>query len=172
MRDRLEEARRRGAELGEKARSAAQRDGAPATATATNPLAGGGAASGAFTTTQQPFAASPAAPQHPFAASPATSQNPFSAPPAAAPRPPSTQAPVRPLPGTADSGPDIALPLDDEADSPTQPAYASPPAWMPPPPSAALPEAPPPPALTACPQCLSAVTDSDMFCGVCGFRLK
>ena len=163
LRGGLEEARRRGAELGERARSAAQRDSTPAAttaATAANPVPPGAAAGGAFAT-----------PQHPFAASPPTSQNPFSAAPAGA-WPPLAEAPMPHPPGSADGGPDIALPLDDEADSPTQPAYASPPAWTPPPTPAPLPEAPPPPALTACPQCLSAVTESDVFCGVCGFRLK
>ena len=74
--------------------------------------------------------------------------------------PPSSQTPPPPpsLP------PPAAAPL---------PSYASPPAWMPPPAAAApapVPSAPPP--ITTCPQCLSAVTAGDVFCGVCGFRLK
>jgi len=28
------------------------------------------------------------------------------------------------------------------------------------------------PAASTCPQCLSAVTSDDVFCGVCGYRLK
>jgi hypothetical protein len=120
LRGGLEEARRRSVELGERARSAAQRDAAPSTRAEANPAAP---------------AAAPAAPR------------------------------------AAEVDADIPLPLDD-AGPPTQPAYASPPAWTAPPTMAPLPEAPPPPALTACPQCLSAVTDADVFCGVCGFRLK
>ena len=159
LRGGLDEARRRGAELGERARHAAQRDAAPA-ATAATPVAPAAAATGAFAPPQHPFGVPPVPPQNPFSAAPPTSW------------PPRAAAPVPAAPGSADPGPDIALPLDDEAGSPTQPAYASPPAWMPPPTPAPLPEAPPPPALTACPQCLSAVTDADVFCGVCGFRLK
>ena len=36
----------------------------------------------------------------------------------------------------------------------------------------ALPVAPPLALITTCPQCLSSVTSDDVFCGVCGYRLK
>ncbi len=36
----------------------------------------------------------------------------------------------------------------------------------------ALPPAPPLPPITTCAQCLSSVTPDDVFCGVCGYRLK
>jgi hypothetical protein len=149
LRGGLEEARRRSAELGERARSVAHREAAPVAPVApptANPAAPASAATGAL-----------------FAASAAAASSAGSAAPAA-PRSPVAEAP-------ADDSPDIALPLDDAA-PPARPAYASPPAWMPPPVAAPLPQAPPPPALTACPQCLSAVTGDDVFCGVCGFRLK
>ncbi len=153
LRGGLEAARRRGAELGDRARSAAQRD-----ASATGADAGAPAAPGVFGTA----AASP--PPAPYPAPAPAYQAPF-----AAPAPSASQQGYRP---PADDGPDIALPLDDDAPQTTVPAYASPPAWMPPPVMPpAVPEAPPP-ALTACPQCLSAVVDADVFCGVCGYRLK
>ena len=51
------------------------------------------------------------------------------------------------------------------------PAYAppayEPPAYVPPPMAA-----PAPVAAATCPQCLSPVTGDDVFCGVCGYRLK
>ena len=79
--------------------------------------------------------------------------------------------------------PDIALPFDEPAAAPapvsTAPVSTAP-AWSPPttpsapvPAAAApLPPAPPLPAATTCPQCLSPVSADDVFCGVCGYRLK
>jgi hypothetical protein len=70
---------------------------------------------------------------------------------------------------------DIDLPFDDiptttpaAAPSYSPPAY-SPPTYVPPP---AQPAAPAVPAASTCPQCLSAITSDDVFCGVCGYRLK
>ena len=37
---------------------------------------------------------------------------------------------------------------------------------------APLPAAAPLPVSTTCPQCLSPVLPGDVFCGVCGYRLK
>ena len=85
----------------------------------------------------------------------------------------------------AGSAPDIDLPIDPPVMAPTAPAaaaptpsYASPPVWTPPPlpatpPITAMPPAAPPlPPVTTCPNCLSAVASEDLFCGVCGQRLK
>jgi hypothetical protein len=49
------------------------------------------------------------------------------------------------------------------------PTY-SPPPFVPPP----VPPAAPPvvPVASTCPQCLSPITGEDVFCGVCGYRLK
>jgi hypothetical protein len=73
-------------------------------------------------------------------------------------------------------GTDIDLPLDITPRRGNAPAYGAPPAWQPPraaaPLPGALPPAPPLPAITTCPQCLSSVTPDDVFCGVCGYRLK
>ena len=85
-----------------------------------------------------------------------------------------------PLPRTAqvpDEDPDISLPFDEApapaaAAPPPNPAYASPPAWKAPPAAAPLPPATPLPAATTCPQCLSGISPDDVFCGVCGYRLK
>ena len=161
LRERLDDARRRTAELGEKARNAA-RERAPGAAAGS---AAGAAATSAFETT--------AAPGY------------YVDPPAMATPPGMTTAPVAPgaaaapvsawLPpaAAAESDADIALPFDE--------APAPPPAWSPPvyqaPPPVAQPMPPaaasPPAAMsTACPQCLSAVTGEDVFCGVCGYRLK
>ena len=84
-------------------------------------------------------------------------------------------AAARPEPQPA-TGTDIDLPLDVAA------PYGAPPAWSPPreapatseaqPLPGALPPAPPLPAITTCPQCLSSVAPEDVFCGVCGYRLK
>jgi hypothetical protein len=178
LRGGLEEARRRSAELGERARQAAQRDGGSAAAVG---AASGGVAAGAMAASDAttPFAApapyQPPAPYPPPAPyqPPAAYSPPPAYPPTAAPASsPVVAAPYPPAPAPlADDAPDIALPL--EAEPPPRPAYASPPAWMPPPVMPLAASAPPaPPPLTACPQCLSAVTEADVFCGVCGFRLK
>jgi len=73
----------------------------------------------------------------------------------------------------ADHGPDIALPFDEPGPPPVAAPMAAPPAWAPPPTaSAPLPAAAPLPVSTTCPQCLSPVLPGDVFCGVCGYRLK
>ena len=69
-----------------------------------------------------------------------------------------------------------APPAPSAPSAPAVPSYAAPPAWTPPPaaaPSVApLPAAAPLPAPTTCAQCLSPVSPDDVFCGVCGYRLK
>ena len=74
----------------------------------------------------------------------------------------------------------FSLPLSAQQPAPAPPAvpsYAAPPAWTPPPvtpaPSVApLPAPAPLPTPTTCAQCLSPVSPDDVFCGVCGYRLK
>jgi len=170
LRATFDDARRRTVELGEKARQATQRDGGGAGA-ATGAAAGAAMASGT-------------------AASPAPVYNPppaYSPPPGFAPAPAAassaaeestTIASTRHDASTGD--PDIELPFDEPAPTPTPPtvpSYAAPPAWAPPPaataPSVApLPAPAPMPAPTTCAQCLSPVSPEDVFCGVCGYRLK
>ena len=110
-------------------------------------------------------------------ATPGVIDLPFDEPPAlaAAPAPapafvaPSVAAPATPAPLAAEDPATVIVPAK------ATPSYASPPAWTPPPaqpPVAAPPPPPAPPLVTTCPQCLSAVASGDLFCGVCGFRLK
>jgi hypothetical protein len=165
LRATFDDAKRRTVEFGEKARQATQRDGGGAAGAA----AGGAMASG-------------------VAAAPAPVYNP---PPAYSPPPGFAPAPAAGS-GTAEESttiastrhdtptvePDIELPFDEPAPAPPAvPSYAAPPAWTPPPakpaPSVApLPAAAPLPAPTTCAQCLSPVSPEDVFCGVCGYRLK
>jgi hypothetical protein len=165
LRATFDDAKRRTVEFGEKARQATQRDGGGAAGAA----AGGTMASG-------------------VAAAPAPVYNP---PPAYSPPPGFAPAPAAGS-GTAEESttiastrhdtptvePDIELPFDEPAPAPPAvPSYAAPPAWTPPPakpaPSIApLPAAAPWPAPTTCAQCLSPVSPEDVFCGVCGYRLK
>jgi hypothetical protein len=168
LRATFDEARRRTAELGEKARQAASRDTSAATASFVAPTP-------------------PAAPD-PFVASAAPVFNPppaFMAAPStavgAAPNAPLTTAPhddvtTVPSPRTQPTGSDstdIDLPFDPPAAAATpNPGYGAPPAWKAPPEAAPPPPAPPPPAATTCPQCLSPISPDDVFCGVCGYRLK
>ncbi len=159
LRATFDDARRRTAELGEKARQAASRDAAP--------VAGAGTA------------ATAAAPWSPFAP-PTPAPAPVPEPPASVPFPAEARDDVTamPLPRSAkapDEDPDISLPFDEApaaAAPPPNPAYASPPAWKAPPAAAPLPPAAPLPAATTCPQCLSSISTDDVFCGVCGYRLK
>ena len=176
----IDEARRRAAELGDKAKKAAARDVVP----------------------EDPNAAAEAVPMTAVAAvvaaaAPVTAPSLYNPPPAwsapptpsfdalqsasfGAPLPPPTTAPA-PLHASHEAAADIDLPFDETTSPITQstpsavPAYASPPAWTPPP-AVALPAAAPAaaatPASSACPQCLSQVTTDDLFCGVCGYRLK
>jgi len=163
LRATFDDARRRTAELGEKARQATQRGGGggAAASTATGPAAGSATAGGS--------------------AGPASAYN---APPAYSPPPGFATVPLaahgsaeQPTQHDLRTGePDIALPID-EPTPPAVPSYAAPPAWTPPPaaaspPIAPLPAAAPLPAPTTCAQCLSPVSPEDVFCGVCGYRLK
>jgi len=160
LRATFDDAKRRTAELGDKARQAAQRGGGAASGAAAGAATGAGAATAPAPVYNPPPAYSP--------------------PPAFAPAPTSgsgdeaTQGPTRP--DVAIGSPDIALPFDEPA-PPAVPAYAAPPAWTPPPAATSpavppLPAAAPLPPPTTCAQCLSPVTPEDVFCGVCGYRLK
>ena len=163
LRQKLDEARQRASELGDKARTAAHRDGAPvAPASPASPgsaaaMSSGFAAAGAAAATAPPF------------------------PP---PRPPAAVPPAYPSPApyTADlplGGTDIDLPFDDAPAPPEPrpaspsmaPAYSAPPVYMPAPQAPPV-AAPAPPAPTTCPQCLSPITAEDVFCGICGYRVK
>ena len=130
LRATLDDAKRRAAQLGEKAREATQ-----------------------------PSPVDPVAPL----ARPAPT-------PVAVPMP---AAPMTDLDPTT-RGPDIALPIDAPAPSPapTPSSYGATPPWAAPPAQVPLPAAAPLPPATTCPQCLSAVAADDVFCGVCGYRLK
>ena len=164
----LDEAKRRTAELGEKARQATQRD--------SGGKAVGGAAVGG--TMASSATTSPAAYNPPPAYSPPPGFAPAPAAASSAAEESTTIASTRHDASTGD--PDIELPFDEPAPTPTPPtvpSYAAPPAWAPPPaataPSVApLPAPAPMPAPTTCAQCLSPVSPEDVFCGVCGYRLK
>ena len=185
LRASFDDARRRTAELGEKARQAAHRDSAPAPAAPAAAAAASAAA--AFTPAPPPPVYNPKPVYNPppaFSAAPPpafdkTAGDPF----AAAAR--DDDATVMPAPKLASppagEDPDIALPFDEAPPATAAPSYGAPPAWTPPPTTVppatasaatALPPAAPLPAMTTCPQCLSPVTPDDVFCGVCGYRLK
>ena len=163
LRQKLDEARNRASDLGEKARAAANR------ATAPTPPAPDAAA------TMQPPPYNPAgmAAGSAAAASFAAATPPAAVPPAYTP--PAAYAPPTPATST-----DIDLSFDDIPPSPTttpltvpsaySPPSYSPPAYVPPPAQPAA--APAMPVTSTCPQCLSPVTGDDVFCGVCGYRLK
>ena len=168
LRQKLDEARKRAADLGEKARNATHRDATPTAPPASN----GAATAAAAAVVATPFAASsaPYAPPAPYE------------PPAVYTPPPPPTPPGAPAPYTADLAPiastDIDLSFDDapppvapHAPSSMTPSYSAPPAYVPPPaqPPVAAPVMPQP---TTCPQCLSPITADDVFCGVCGYRLK
>ena len=134
LRAAFDDARRRTADLGERARQATQRDPvSPAAAVAAAPFAAPRAAAPAAAPVDLPFE------EATTVASPRTVQAPDF---------------------------DIDLPLDRPATVSSIPAYSAPPAAGP------LPAAAPLPAATTCPQCLSAISPEDVFCGVCGYRLK
>jgi hypothetical protein len=176
LREKIDEARRRAGELGERAKNVATRDA-------------GAAAAAAGTIAAAPYhpnaaAASPAASAPPPAYTP-PSAPPYNAPPAFMPpafnpapvhNPPPAYSPPHDFmaPSPPDlTDPDIALPFDDLPAAPAlAPAYAAPPAYVPPPVLPPAPAMPAPAAATTCPQCLSPVTAEDLFCGVCGYRLK
>ena len=168
LRQKLDEARKRAADLGDKARNATHRDATPTAPPASN----GAATAAAAAVVATPFAASsaPYAPPAPYE------------PPAVYTPPPPPTPPGAPAPYTADLAPiastDIDLSFDDapppvapHAPSSMTPSYSAPPAYVPPPaqPPVAAPVMPQP---TTCPQCLSPITADDVFCGVCGYRLK
>ncbi len=161
LRQKLDEARNRANELGEKARTAANRAAAPpppppapaAEATQPPPYNPGATAAGGTLVGAAFVPPSPPAPVAP------------------AYTPPSAYLPeARPVAST-----DIDLSFDDvPAPTPSSPpsmtpAYSAPPYVPPPAPPAA---APAPPVASTCPQCLSPITAEDVFCGVCGYRVK
>ena len=171
LRGGLDEARRRAADLGEKARSAATPGaGVAAAATAavvpTYPPVPVAPVQPMPEATVPPAYTSPAAPLH--NPPPAFSAAPVYNPPPAYSPPHDFMAPAPPDSAYAD----ISLPFDETPPA-TPPAYAAPPAYVPPPALApAAVSAPALPAATTCPQCLSPITAEDLFCGVCGYRLK
>ena len=190
LRQKLDEARSRASDLGEKARAAANRTAAPAPAGPAATPSPFAPSQPSYPPPSQPSYPPPAQPTYPptapqqpaypsgamaaggtaaaFAAATApTAPPPYTAPPAYSPEPP---------PATST---DIDLPFDDvppaAATPPSAvPSYApptyAPPAYVPPP--AQAPAAPTAPVASTCPQCLSPVTADDVFCGVCGYRLK
>ena len=168
----IDDARRRAAELGDRARSAGGRDAAaaaPATGEAATALAATAAAAAHATASPAPFYNPPPA----YSAPPTPSFDALQSASFGALPPTSPAAPTPPH-GSREAAADIDLPFDDSPLPAPSPAYASPPAWTPPPTLTQPAQAPAPtlPAATACPQCLSPVTGEDVFCGVCGYRLK
>lgn len=189
LRNRLDEAKRKTQEMSERARAAARpvEPATPArTATAASPVV---VEPGATSAGAAPFAAAAGAVAAGAAAWPPAAAGGAAAGPAGpGAMPPEVQPAASPAPfppavyaedplGTpagATSAPsaDIDLPFDDPPLA--APPSNGPPAWAPPlqpPPAAATPPVAAP-AVSACPQCLSAVTPDDVFCGVCGFRLR
>jgi len=174
LRATLDDAKRRTAEFGERARQATQRGESAAVGGAAG-VAGAAAAAPANDSAgtsggTTAFAAAPAA----FAAD---ASDPF--------RLHAGEQPTQP-PLARSSDADIALPFDElpgvtepitaPSDWTPLPPTAEPPAPSTPPGPASsappLPAAAPLPPATTCPQCLSAVAPEDTFCGVCGYRLK
>ena len=170
LRATFDDAKRRTAEFGEKARQATQRDGGgAATGAATGAAVGGAMASGA-------------------AAAPAPVYNP---PPAYSPPPGFAPAPAAAF-GAADEATTIgrrstthrpAIPTSSCPSTSRRPhrrrSRRTPLRRRgrrrrptPAPSVAPLPAAAPLPAPTTCAQCLSPVSPEDVFCGVCGYRLK
>ena len=169
LRQKLDEARNRANELGEKARMAANRAVAPAppappAPTQPPPYTPGAIAAGGAAAVAAPVVAAPPPPMAPV----------YAAPPPPAYTPPSPYLPEAAPPASTD----IDLSFDDAPAAPpappTSPTYSAPAYSAPPfvPPPAQVPVAPPIPAPTTCPQCLSPITSDDVFCGVCGYRVK
>jgi len=172
LRQKLEEARSRAGDLGEKARAAASRATAPPPPSPAAPAA-----------TQPPYPPPSMPPSYPSTSpqqyTPGAMAAGGAAAAAFAPAPPPTYTPPSAYLPDAPlaTSTDIDLSFDDvppaaptpaaAVPSATPPAYA-PPAYVPPPAHAA----PAPPVASTCPQCLSSVTAEDVFCGVCGYRLK
>jgi len=175
----IDEAKRRAAELGDKAKSATARDAVPAGAAAPAvavPTAAAASAAAEAAAASHVTAPSLYNPPPAWSAPPTPSFDALQSASFGAPLPPLPTAPA-PLHASYEPAADIDLPFDDSpapVTSPTpaaSPAYASPPSWVPPPivaSSAPVVAATP----SACPQCLSPVTTDDLFCGVCGYRLK
>ncbi|MEO5880843.1 MAG: zinc ribbon domain-containing protein [Caldimonas sp.] len=176
LRQKLDQARSRASDLGEKARAAANRATAPA-----SPPPPAAPAAMQPPPYDPPVPAqpvyTPAAPVQPaynpggMAAGGAAAAAFAAAPPTAVPPAYTPQAP--PAAST-----DIDLSFDElppaSATPPATPPHAppayAPPAYAPPPT-----EAPPTqtmPVASTCPQCLSPITPEDVFCGVCGYRVK
>jgi hypothetical protein len=164
LRATLDEAKRRTAGLGEKARQATQRSEAPV-AGATAAAAGAAAAA-----TPTHGAATTAAPSPAHSAGLGDAFRLHS-------------GEQTTMPSARASDPDIALPFDDlpgvtepttgvQSDWTPLPPQPSPSPPAAPPSAAALPAAAPLPPTTTCPQCLSAVAADDTFCAVCGYRLR
>jgi hypothetical protein len=162
LRATFDDAKRRTAELGAKARQATKRDSSAAGAGAG---AAGATAAGSANAPPPAYGAPPA-----FKAAPAPPFEPSASDPYRLHAGEQTTLPPSGLHTARD--PDIALPFDDLP----APAPPGPSDWAPLPaqtPSAApLPAAAPPPPATTCPQCLSPVASEDTFCGVCGYRLS
>ncbi|CAN5284608.1 hypothetical protein BH11PSE9_BH11PSE9_16280 [soil metagenome] len=151
MKSGFDDAKRRATELSHKAKEAAERAREQASAAmAPKPPA------------EAPPAYSPAVPP------PAYSPPPVVTPPA----PPPAATSVAPV--AAASLPTIIVPPAPAPAPPAPPAPTEPPEPSAPPSFApTLPPAiEPAPVRLACPQCLSAVTADDQFCGVCGYKLK
>jgi hypothetical protein len=155
LRQKLDEARNRASDLGEKARAAAQRTAAPSP----TPPAGMQAPSYTPPTPMQPPYNPAGVAAGGAAAAFATAPSPTAVPPAYTP--PSAYTP--PTPPAAST--DIDLSFDDSPPTPVTPPAAtpaySPPAYSPPayvPPPAQPAAAPAMPAASTCPQCLSPVT--------------
>ncbi len=151
LRDKLDEARRRAGELGEKARAAARPDSTAAASARPSAAVGGTAAAAGAVAAAEAASAASSAPQAWSAAATAAATS-----PAPAPAPSSAADPfgVSPLSeATAASAADIELPIDAPPPPATQPFE-------------------PAAALANCPQCMAPVTPDDVFCGVCGYRLR
>ena len=165
LRAALDDAKRRTAELGDKARQATQRNEAPVA---------GAAAAGAATGTTTMAATSNVAPsvaEPPPAAAAATFDPTRSDPFHLGAGEQTTLPPSTPF---APQGGDASLPPDAAA-APGAPARG-PSQWTPLPAQAPVTSPPPPDRLASaaatCPQCLAPVAPEDTFCGICGYRLK
>jgi hypothetical protein len=163
LRAAFDDARRRAAELGDKAREATHRDSASASA---------GSAEANGPSSVAPAASVPAASNGARAASIAPAAQHTLSPTVPATLAPTARATLAPGVDPVTTHPDIALPFDEPGAPPPTPSFGAPPAWSPPPVIAPLPPAPPLPATTTCPQCLSPVAPADVFCGLCGHRLQ
>jgi hypothetical protein len=159
----LDEAKRRTAELGEKARQATQRGGeAPAAAAASGAAAG--AAAGATGGAGRLRCAALARTRR---------RHERSVPPPRRADDHADGARLRSRHRAAVRRPARRHRADDGVQSDWTPLPPQTTVPAPPPPSAApLPAPSPLPPATTCPQCLSAVAADDTFCGVCGYRLK